>query len=188
MASTIAAVELYLVELLRETFGRTLRAVEGVPAQLDAAELTRILNQAPAAYVAFLGWSDGRSSWGVYAVSTHAGGQGSARHGDARAIGAFEIAETVFRRLRDHVVPDVGTISPRSIENLFGEAFAKHGRAVYGVVLDLPMEFDRLAAEDLADFVTFAADWDVPPHGHVQPPLPAASADARDLVHLETEQ
>lgn len=36
----------------------------------------------------------------------------------------------------------------------------------------------------LADFLRFRAAWDLPPHGNVVPPLPAAVADARDNVDL----
>lgn len=37
---------------------------------------------------------------------------------------------------------------------------------------------------EIAPFEDFTVAWDVPPHGNVQPPLPAEEADARDLNTL----
>ncbi len=38
-----------------------------------------------------------------------------------------------------------------------------------------------------ADFNAFHADWDVPPHGDVAAPLPAADSDAEDLIQPEQD-
>lgn len=39
--------------------------------------------------------------------------------------------------------------------------------------------------DQLADFRTLHTDWDVPPIGNVQPPLPAEAPDAEDLVEIQ---
>lgn len=192
---TIAAIENHLVAQLRALFGDRVREVESGPAQLSEGELERILRVAPAVYVAFLA---GRrevgpgikmvGSWGVYAVAANAAGEQARRHGDARTIGAYDLVELAAAQLDQHVVPDVGTAEVREITNLFSAAFVRHGRSVYAVVLDLPMTLPAgVDPSTLADFATFHANWDVPAHGNVDPPLPAdADADATDNVTLET--
>ena len=38
--------------------------------------------------------------------------------------------------------------------------------------------------EEAGDFERLHLDWDVPPHGNVQAPLPALTADARDDIEM----
>jgi hypothetical protein len=42
-------------------------------------------------------------------------------------------------------------------------------------------------ADDASDFNSLHVDWDVPPFGNVQPPLPADTNDAEDLMEIPND-
>lgn len=192
----IGAVEDEIVARLATGFAGRLKEVDHKPARLDEDELARILTMAPAAYVAFLGWTRAANTlagtFGVYLVAANASGDRARRHGDAATIGAYEMSE-VATWLLDRWAPAsaAGAIEVRACENLFGAAFEKAGRSVYALTLAVPLpEPDPVeggaVAPTLDPFITFNAQWDVPPHGNVGPlPPPAPNPDAEDRVILE---
>lgn len=51
-----------------------------------------------------------------------------------------------------------------------------------------PADLEAETAAQVTPFEDFSVAWDVPPIGNVQPPLPAAEADARDLNPLPQEE
>jgi phage gp37-like protein len=193
----IAAVEDALLARLAEAFQGRLRAIDHVPARLDEAELARVLSLAPAAYTAFLGFQRRErpdrtvdATWGVYLLAANASGERARRRGDATAIGGYEMALLATAALEGWRPPEAaGPVEVLSCENLFSPAFEKLGRTVYGLAIELPMELPE-GVEDprLGLFETFHADWDVPPHGNVAPPLPADAPDAADTVSLPQEE
>lgn len=194
----IAEVEDQIIAQLRAAFGATLREVDHKPAKLDAEELARVLSLAPAAYVSFLGFRQGaklpertmEAAYGVYLVAQNAAGEQARRRGDARLIGAYEMAELAFVAL-DGWAPAsaAGAIAVASCENLFAAAFEKAGRSCYGLVLAVPIEMQP-ALEGLGSipgigtFITFDASWDIPPLGNASRPPPSTIRDAGDRVTL----
>lgn len=189
----IGAVEDEIVERLAAGFAGRLKEVDHKPARFDDEELQRILTMAPAAYVAFLGWSGAAhtraGTFGVYLVASNASGERARRRGDLATIGAYEMAEISGRLLQRWAPPSAaGAIEVRACENLFGAAFEKAGRSVYGLTLAVPLPpLEELQDADLATlqpFAVFNAQWDVPPLGNVVPPLPAATPDAEDRVQI----
>jgi len=196
----IAAIEDAIIARLGAAFAGRVREVDHKPAKLDADELNRILTVAPAAYVAMLGWQRAERpegtialSWGVYLIAANASGERARRRGDAATIGAYEMAITAAASLERWVPPGAaGPVEVRSCENLFGAAFEKAGRTVYGIVLDLPAKLQDVLAvpgePTPGDFITFHGDWDIPPLGNVAtpPPAPASGADQADAVTTVT--
>ena len=189
----IGAVEAEIVARLRTGFAGRLKEVDHKPARFDDEELQRILTMAPAAYVAFLGWTSGGlalgASFGVYLVAANASGDRARRRGDEATIGAYEMAWIAARLLSRWVPPSAaGAIEVRSCENLFGTAFEKAGRTVYGLTLAVPLPLpEELTDEELGDldpFVILNAQWDVPPLGNVGAPPPVLNPDAEDRVIL----
>lgn len=102
--------------------------------------------------------------------------------GDSLAPGAYQLMQDVRRLLVGHnlgmpiqrlrpgrttVVPVEQNVSVISIE--FETSYVE----------EIDPEIDGVH-----DFLRFRADYDVPPHGNVVPPLPAQQADARDAVDL----
>lgn len=196
----IGTIEDAIIARLAGAFAGRVREVDHKPARLDAEELNRILTVAPAAYVAMLGWQraeqpDGaiRLSWGVYLIAANASGERARRRGDGATIGAYEMAILAAAALERFVPAGaIGPIEVRSCENLFGAAFERAGRTVYGLVLDLPARIDAVPAVPgdgaPGDFITFHGDWDIPPLGNVAtpPPAPASGAGRADAVTTVT--
>lgn len=202
----IGALEDAIICRLREAFDGRLREVDHKPAKFDADELLRILNQAPAIYVAFLGWQRSerlpgtvKATFGAYLVAANASGERARRRGDEATIGAYEMAVVTAGTL-DRWVPEgaAGQIEVQSCENLYATAFEKAGRTVYGLVCDVPVQIqdawgvpqiDAPGGADappsiLDDFITFHADQDISPFGNVAtpPPAPTTGANRADAV------
>jgi phage gp37-like protein len=202
----IGALEDAIICRLQEAFQGRVREVDHKPAKFDADELLRILSQAPAIYVAFLGWQRSarlpgsvNTTYGVYLVAANASGERARRRGDEATIGAYEMAVFTAATL-DRWVPEgaAGPIEVQSCENLYASAFEKAGRTVYGLVCDVPVQIQDgwgVAQNDgsdatgappatLDDFITFHADQDIPPFGNVAtpPPAPTSGANRADAV------
>jgi phage gp37-like protein len=205
VSSVIAAVEEQLVARLRAAFQGRLREIDHKPARLDAEELSRILTQAPGAYVSFLGWrTEARlpertvlAAWGVYLLAANAGGEAARRRGGPVDIGAYEMLAVATQALEGfEPAAAAGEASVGACESLFSAAFERAGRSCYGLVLDVPVEIlapDPAALGALVgEFRIFDAAWDVPPLGNVPAPpnpdavpaVPAPGRDAHDRVNL----
>jgi phage gp37-like protein len=207
----IGALEDAIICRLKEAFQNRVREVDHKPAKFDADELLRILSQAPAIYVAFLGFqrterppSSVRATYGAYMVAANASGERARRRGDEATIGAYEMAVLTAATL-ERWVPEgaAGPMEVQSCENLYATAFEKAGRTVYGLVCDVPVQIqdgwgvpvldnaapgagtDADAPPSFLDnFITFHADQDIPPFGNVAtpPPAPEAGANRADAV------
>jgi phage gp37-like protein len=202
----IGALEDAIICRLKEAFQNRVREVDHKPAKFDADELLRILSQAPAIYVAFLGFQrterppgSVRATYGAYMVAANASGERARRRGDEATIGAYEMAVLTAATL-ERWVPEgaAGPMEVQSCENLYATAFEKAGRTVYGLVCDVPVQIqdawgvpqidggDATGAPPttLDDFITFHADQDIPPFGNVMkpPPAPTSGANRADAV------
>ena len=190
----IGALEDAIICRLREAFQNRLKEVDHKPAKFDAEELLRVLSNAPAIYVAFLGFQrterppgSVRATYGAYMVAANASGERARRRGDEATIGAYEMAVLAAAKL-ERWVPEgaAGPIEVQSCENLYATAFEKAGRTVYGLVCDVPVQIqdDWDVPTTLDNFITFHADQDIPPFGNVAkpPPAPTSGADRADAV------
>jgi len=202
----IGALEDAIICRLREVFDNRLREVDHKPAKFDADELLRVLSNAPAIYVAFLGFQrterppgSVKATYGAYMVAANASGERARRRGDEATIGAYEMAVLAAATL-ERWVPEgaAGPIEVQSCENLYASAFEKAGRTVYGLVCDVPVQIQdawgvpQMDAGDatgappvtLDNFITFHADQDIPPFGNVAtpPPAPTSGANRADAV------
>lgn len=190
----IGAIEDKMVARLTTAFAGRLKEIDHKPARFMVEELERILTMAPAAYVAFLGWTAGSvtrvGAFGVYLVAANASGERARRRGDAATIGAYEMDWVATRCLEGWVPASAsGPVAVTGSENLYSAAFEKAGRTVLGLALSVPMPFPPVITDEerdnLGDFITFNGQWDVPPHGNVGPlPPPAPNPDAEDRVIL----
>jgi phage gp37-like protein len=202
----IGALEDAIIAQLQAAFANRVREVDHKPAKFDAEELLRILSQAPAIYVAFLGFQrterppgSVRATYGAYMVAANASGERARRRGDPATIGAYEMAVLAAATLERWVPPGAaGPVEVQSCENLYASAFEKAGRTVYGLVCDVPMQIQdawgvpQIDAGDatgappvtLDNFITFHADQDIPPFGNVAtpPPAPTSGASRADAV------
>lgn len=167
--SAIATVEDTVLAAAGATFGSTLRKRESLGGGWTMEMLDQALQKSPGVYVAFLGGGkveagvfDGRFM--VYAV-TKGAREVDRRVGNQRVIGAYEIVERLLPRLDGLLVAGIGSLTITGVDNLFREAMFDLGGTVYGIGLTLPNLplAPAINPADLADFVTFAADYDLPP-------------------------
>lgn len=157
-------------DVLMQPGNEKLKVVESLPGAWSYDLLKRVLQKAPAVYVAFLGGKrsidasdiilDGR--FDVYVITKQAD-EVTRRRGNARVIGAYDIIETIIPAINGRTIQDVGSLNLTGINNLFGEAMLDLGGTVYAATFSLPnmvfpYELDLLT---LDNFITFHADHDL---------------------------
>lgn len=199
MSSRLAAIETHLLALMRGAVTNHVRLCESLPGVWTEKTFKQVLRVVPAVYLAWDGGPAQRSAgdavsiesrWFVYVVTSHASGERARRHGDATAIGAYELLELLVPLLHGQVVPDAGAIAITGIDNVFSDDADAVAVAVYAIGFAMPLGFvfaPELAT--LSPFATFDVSWDVPPH--VAPAVhtqwlsgdhSAGAPDARDRV------
>lgn len=152
--------------------------------------------RAPAAWVVFNGETrDDKTAHGTLwrarfsvAVLARAGRNAADRRfGGADHVGAYQLAQDVKQLLDGQALGlAIEPIRVTGTKALFnGQRGAVTG-AIYAIDLLTAYAAGPSAdADALADFRTFHADWDLPPHGDVSAPLPADDPDAADTVILQ---
>lgn len=153
----------------------------------------------PAAWAVFLGLSDGddddtvwsgEARFALVVAAQNLRNETASRHGDSvspEALpGSYQLAEDAVRVLHrnglglDLVKPILATgmrLVARTPE------IRTQNLSLMAVELRCRMPIGGFDA-DLGYFAQLHVDWDVPPHGNVAAPLPAAEHDAEDLVEL----
>jgi phage gp37-like protein len=174
--------------------GYQLASVESYAGQLDG-EIVEVLRQSsPAVWVAF---ADERRiektargpMWQArYTVACYArSGRNAAerRLGSADTVGAYQLVQDCKQLLDNQTLDlEITPIAVQAARALFNGQVKGLPGAVYAIDLVTTYEaVPPVAADGLDDFTHFHADWDIPPIGNVQPPLPAEEADARDDIH-----
>lgn len=175
MAGPIVTVENSLIGLIKAALGARVKGVKSLPGGWDEGMLKRLIVNAPAVYVAFMGGpviGDRRigSRWGVYAVTSDPCGEAARRVGTKRSIGAYEILERVVPAVDEQTIDNIGSFElSGSIDNLFTGTIAKQNLTIYEAQFTIPLQFDRESDwSTLDDFITFHADFDlVPVEGNI---------------------
>lgn len=202
--NVISTIETDLVDTLTAAVAGAKLRVDSLPGDWDDDMLARLLQLAPCVLVSFAGGTSNSpgelepsidGQWHVYAVTSHPSGQSARRTGNAQALGAYDlVGRLIVPALHGHLVPDVGTLELRGVENLFTGAVERKGLAVYSCKFAIPMAFEiDAAASGLADFATFAAQYDLPPFADMTAhanwldgDYTTSAPDARDTVALPT--
>lgn len=159
--------------------------------------LERIVKDFPAVLVAFNGaplHQENRASFtfkatfGVICCAVSLRNEQAARHGKAGKIGSYQLVTDMLALLSGQKLGlDIKPLVPREIRALVNDKAESQLASVYAIDFETVFALDAAAASGLADFETFHGDWDIPPHGNVQPPMPAATADATDHITLPTQ-
>ena len=171
----LVELETGLVALVKNSLlGRRLRQVDSLP-DLDAESLVnRFTTDAPAVYIAMGSFPvrnrQARPKFGVACVARNSRSQHAARHGDGIQIGLSEMLEAVMTLIDGATVSFDDGQSAVSFEVVHcdmvnSEELYKKG--VYVGVVQLQTTADvALPAllDDLAEFKTFHADFDIDPH------------------------
>jgi phage gp37-like protein len=167
----IGTTEDNLIALVKAEFGSKLRLVDSLPGDWSDDMLKSLIISAPAVYLAFLGGPKITNSdtivgidsrWSFFAITAHASGQKARRRGDSLQIGAYEIISRLIPVVHNHTVPDIGTITLVSIDDLFNGNIDSKGVSLWAALFTMPMYFDPSTnLGSLDDFETFHADWDI---------------------------
>jgi len=173
---SIIKIEDHLVNETKALFGATLKRVDVLPNALNLGLLKSMITTAPAVYFAFLGGRAGQldtdgatinGRFDAYIITRHVGNNEARRRGDATTIGAYDIIGQLIPRLHDSVVPDVGRLVLKNVQNLFSMQLEESFKAaLYALTFEVPnMPFSYHAdMAAMADFATFDAQYDIPTH------------------------
>jgi hypothetical protein len=137
--------------------------IETLPAGITADEWGLRLRAGTAVYVAWMGASSGQwkgtarldGNFAVYVVSKGVGSEVTRRRGDDVRQGAYLMIEMAAPAVNLLPIKGIGTLELVSIDNLYSEAFDKLGLAVYSMLFQTQLAFDK--AQALEDFTTFSA-------------------------------
>lgn len=128
-----------------------------------------------------------KSTFAMFCCAVSLRNEGESRKG---AAGSYQIVGDMLKLLAGQTLGlKISPLVPRAVRPFVNDKSGQQLASVYMIELETnhAIDMDDLAS-GLDDFVTFHTDWDVPPHGNVQPPLPTAEADARDHLTLPVEE
>lgn len=128
--------------------------------------------------------------YGILCCAKNLRSEADARHGNEHKVGSYKIAEDLARLLMQQTFGlPIGRMEIQSINPLFNDKSDKQLASIYALEISTTFDLaisDAIELANIGDFETFHANWDVPAHGNVIPPLPAdETADATDHVKLE---
>lgn len=181
--SKIGTTEDALIELIKTTMASKVRTVEWAPPEWDEDYIKRNLKSLPGVFLIFGGGPSKDpggasiqldSRWSVVAVTGHVQEAKQRARGDTKAIGCYEILETLIPKLDGFSVTDVGTLQFIAWDNDAAMKLEQGAVMVQSASFRMNVELPRtIPASALADFETFAANYDVgqaagaPPTGDV---------------------
>lgn len=197
----IAAIENAMIARIRVAMdagalGYTLKKLDTYGGEFSDG-IEKLVRSFPAALVVFSGASrisktNNRikfaARFGVLCCAQNLRSEEIARQGMPGKPGSYKIALDVVQLLMLQTFNlDIDPMVCEAINPLFNDKADTQLASIYVVEFSTTFEIEGGAdGATLDDFATFHANWDVPPHGNVNPPLPAdAAADATDHVTLE---
>lgn len=203
----IAAVELAIMAALKGAadsglLGYAWQTLETYPDDFDAYLKEKGQLRTPGAWAVFLGLSDGEDGaddagpdfearFAVIVAAQNLRNETATRHGGLDGggePGSYQLTEDAIRTLSRSSLGDL-LVKPLVITGARPVARTPELRtqrlSLVAIECKCRIALGQFApAGDLPDFATFHADWDIPPFGNVEPPLPAAAPDAEDELEL----
>ncbi|MCF8491360.1 MAG: DUF1834 family protein [Rhodospirillum sp.] len=174
-------------------WGYTVPTIDSYGSELEGGPETALARgAAPAIWVVF-GGEEGpdrqgfrRLRYSIVILARNYRNERASRRGDGTNPGTYQLLKDVRGVLAND---GLGGLLARPLAHLRSRSLVS-GKAVKVYAFDVEAKIDdqaRYITEALGNFAHFHVDWDVPPIGNVQPPLPAAEADATDDVFLPTD-
>lgn len=138
-----------------------------------------------------------RHRWMVICCAKSLRNEQESRQGAENKVGSYQMAEDVAMLLgnQDFKLP-IGKFSVDGIRALANDKASQQLASIYGVDISTilqtstvySLETHEAAGNNIGDFETFHANWDIPVHGNVAEPLPSdEKADATDHIKLEKQ-
>lgn len=177
------------------------RTLDSYPDDFDAYLKEKANLRMPAAWAVFLGLSDGLdrqdddSGWSAEAryalvvAGQNLRGETATRHGfeGGAEPGSYQLTIDAIRVLDGQ---DLGfLVAPLRAggARLVARTAEMRTQGMSLMAIEFSCRIPIGQFEELgnpADWLQLHADWDVPPHGNVEPPLPAAQPDAEDMLEI----
>lgn len=180
------------------TLGYRLCEVTSYGGQLDE-EINVVVKRFPAIWVTYSGDRQdpervGTDDWKIYpafsviVAAQNYRNEGATRRGDGTVPGSYQMLQDARRLLSGHSLGlEIEPLAPGQAQSLFGGQVQRQRMSVFALPFHTSYEQLLENTDDLADFATFHADWDVPAFGGFDAvPLAAGEADATDDANLET--
>lgn len=205
----IGEIELALVKRLQEKLapaksGYSVKKIDTYGGELTE-EIERALSSFPAILVVYTGATvvgatsqaaKVRHAFNVIICAQSLRNEKTSRHSSAGKVGSYQmIADTLAVLIGQKLKVESGdqvtnipmtALAFRGVRPLMNNRVDGQLASVYSIDLDTDVTASMQPSDDLAPFIDFHANWDIPPIGNVQPPLPADdTADATDHVTLE---
>lgn len=206
----IGTVELAIVDVLRQAggnqggpLGYSYRSFDTFPDEFDEYLRDNPQLKLPACWAVFLGLIDGddlgddagwsgRARFALVVAAQNLRNEEDSRHGDTASPGSYQLAVDAIRLLsrndlsafEDGLLEMVEPVKVRSARLVARtEAMKKQRISLVAIELECVLPFGAFG-DDPGDFAQLHVDWDIPPLGNVEPPLPAEVHDAEDLIPI----
>lgn len=207
----IAAIETALIEQLRAAadagqLGYEWGTLETYPDDWDSYLKDKGQLKTPAAWAVFLSLGDGVAAaddagpvfdakFALVVASRSLRNETATRHGDKHGTpggnpGSYQLAEDAARLLSNNdlglpLIEAVEVVGMRLVAR--SPEIRKHRLSLMALELNCTISLGLLPGQDgnPGDFAHLHIDWDVPPHGNVTGPLPAANPDMADDIRPE---
>ncbi len=123
----------------------------------------------------------------IFVAAQNRRGDRARRQGAAGQVGTYQIAWDIRALLKGQMLgldEEIDPLVPGSIISIINGTINSRSVSVYAMTLTTHWYEDLAPVSDdsLGEFLELDAAWDIPPIGNVVRPLPAADADARDLI------
>lgn len=151
----------------------------------------------PSAWAVFLGMDKGedqgddtgwtaRCRFALVVAAQNMRNEDKSRHGNGAEPGSYQLTEDAIRILSGndlglHLVETITVVGARLVSRT--SEMARQGLSLMAIELECRAPFG-VFDQDFGEFRSLHVDWDIPPHGNVEPPLPAADPDAEDLIEV----
>ena len=178
----LAEIETGLIELLKDSpLRQRVRQIDTLPDLEGDSLIGRFTTDAPAIYVAMGSFQianrNARPKYGIACVARNSRGHQAARHGDGVVIGLYEMLDAVMELVDSSLIAyrqgvvddeefsDAVSFEVTGVDLVSSESLFQKG--IYAGVVQIQsiaeVPFSGVT-EQLADFKTFHADYDIDPH------------------------
>lgn len=128
-----------------------------------------------------------RLTYTVFVAAQNRRNEAARRRGAAGKPGSYQIAWDIRQLLKMQMLgfdDQIDGLVPGPVQSVINGKSNNRSVSVYACSFSTIWyeDLSPVSDEAMGEFLELEVAWDVPPLGNVQPPLPAAEADARDLI------
>jgi len=161
----------------------------------ELSNIQKMANQFPGEYYPHAGENQPKrvgAGWVHTANFTLIIGQSNRRNSAAKRqgshgkVGSYQILTDIRALLvGQNLGLEIDPLEPGAVKNMFNGKVKSLQASIYAHDFKTRYISQEATATIADNFETFHVDWDIPAHGNVVSPLPAAEADATDIIEPE---